>query len=47
VYVLPDQDARSIVAEYEGMEMYGIHEIYRLDLDKAVQLAERRAFHLD
>jgi hypothetical protein len=47
VYVMPDQDVRSRLAEYDGVQMHAIHEVYRLDLDKAAQMAERRAYHLD
>jgi hypothetical protein len=47
VYVMPDQDVRAVYAEYDGVEMYGVHEVYSLRRDKASQMAERRAFHFD
>jgi hypothetical protein len=47
VYVMPGESSREVAARYHGVEMHGVHEVYRLSLDKASQLAERRALHHD
>lgn len=45
VYVRADKDVREVAKEYDGKNMQKIMEVYDLRLDKAMQLAEHRAFH--
>lgn len=47
VYVDPGDDVKAVVAEYEGKDMQKVTEVYALHLDKAMQMAEFRAFHCD
>ncbi len=45
VFVEAGKDAREVAQEYDGKNMQKIMEVYNLRLDKAMQVAEWRAFH--
>lgn len=46
-YVMPGVDVRWKLSEIRGKEFTRIMEVYALHLDKAAQLAEPRAHHLE
>jgi len=46
VYVRPNDDVRERFAQFNGPNMQKVMEVYDLTGDKAVQLAETRAWHL-
>lgn len=43
VFVSADQDAHTIVSEYNGKNMQSVMEVYNLSMDMEEQLQERRA----
>lgn len=45
VYVRPDEDARTIMANNHGVNMQKVMEVYNLGLPKEAQMDERRAFN--
>jgi len=45
VYVRSHQNVCEVVAAYDGINLQKVMEVYDLRLDKAMQLAEPRAFH--
>lgn len=45
VYVKPTEDVREIYNKHQGQNMERVMEVYNLSMDKAVQLAEFRAFN--
>lgn len=45
VFVAPDQDVREEAARFTELNMQKVMEVYDLRLDKAMQMAEYRAFH--
>lgn len=45
VYVTPPEDARRKADEYRKKSMQQVMEVYDLNMDKAMQMAEHRAFH--
>ncbi|MFI6226618.1 hypothetical protein ACIBCR_04765 [Micromonospora echinospora] len=47
VYVQPGQDVTEVYEQERAQSLQQVMEVYCLSLDRADQLAERRAFHLD
>ncbi len=47
VYVLPGQATRIIMANYDGLNMQKIMEVYSLKMDIQAQLKQHRAFNCD
>jgi hypothetical protein len=47
VFVYPDEDVSQVVKKYDGRNMQRVMELYSMKLDKASQIAERRAFHYE
>lgn len=47
VYVAPGEDPAAAVDREAGRELQRVMEVYCLSMEKAAQLREVRAFHLD
>jgi len=47
VYVQPGQDPTELFEQERAKPLQAVMEVYCLSMDRAAQLAERRAFHLD
>lgn len=46
VFVRENQNAKEVVAEYDGPNMQRVMEVYNLDMDINSQIDEIRCYHL-